>query len=120
MGELPTKLNDRSAIAQEIDRAYQATVLNAVALQKFIVLPRGTADPMFLGFYECFATLFTLTSPYPNIAPETDETVKQIRSWLDPERVKGKTGDPGYALDGIHLFEEWQKTLAKKDVITWR
>lgn len=118
MGELPTKINDRGAIAREIDRVYQATVLNAVALQKYLICPRGPLELVFLGFYECFAALYTLTSPYPNIALENDKTAVAIRAWLDPGRVR--KNDPGYAVDGVRLFEEWQKVLAKKDVISCR
>ena len=83
--------------------------------------PRGPLAPPFLEVYECVAALFTLTSPYQGIISEDDADSmtlhKEIRVWLDPEN---RTIATARARRGLALFEEWQKILARKDVISWQ
>ena len=83
--------------------------------------PRGPLTPPFLEFYECFAALFTLTSPYQEVVDEEDEEsealLKSIRSWIDP---RNQNITEGRAVAGIELFEKWQRILARRDVISWQ
>ena len=118
---LPTPRTERPAIATVIDAAYIATARQGTRLRLYLMDPRGPLTPPFLEFYECFAALFTLTSPYQEIVDEDDEDamklLRGIRVWLDPE---SRTIDTARARRGLRLFEEWQKILARKDVISWQ
>ncbi len=118
---LPTPRNERPAIATVIDAAYIATARQGTNLRLYLMDPRGPLNQPFLEFYECFAALFTLTSPYQEIVDEDDEDamklLRGIRVWLDPE---SRTIDTARARRGLRLFEEWQKILARKDVISWQ
>lgn len=118
---LPTPRTERPAIATVIDAAYIATVRQGTRLRLYLMDPRGPLIPLFLEFYECFAALFTLTSPYQEIVDEDDEDAMKllqgIRVWLNPEN---RTIDTARARRGLRLFEEWQKILARKDVISWQ
>ena len=118
---LPTPRTERPAIATVIDAAYIATVRQGTRLRLYLMDPRGPLAPPFLEFYECFAALFTLTSPYQEIISEDDadsmKLLKEIRVWLDPEN---RTIATARARRGLALFEEWQKILARKDVISWQ
>ena len=118
---LPTPRTERPAIATAIDAAYIATVRQGTRLRLYLMDPRGPLAPPFLEFYECFAALFTLTSPYQEIISEDDadsmKLLKEIRVWLDPEN---RTIATARARRGLALFEEWQKILARKDVISWQ
>lgn len=121
MAELPSKAQERPAIPRQIDRAYIACVMNSMALQKYLIAPRGPLEPLYMDFYECFSVLFSLTSPYRDIAGDDANPlplVGEIRQWLDPAKTTAIT--PEKALAGIRLFSEWQKVLARKDVISWR
>ncbi len=106
---LPTPRTERPAIATVIDAAYIATVRQGTRLRLYLMDPRGPLAPPFLEFYECFAALFTLTSPYQEIVDEDDEDVMKllqgIRVWLDPE---SRTIDTARARRGLRLFEDWQ------------
>ena len=118
---LPTPRTERPAIATVIDAAYIATARQGTRLRLYLMDPRGPLAPPFLEFYECFAALFTLTSPYQEIISEDDadsmKLHKEIRVWLDPEN---RTIATARARRGLALFEEWQKILARKDVISWQ
>lgn len=118
---LPTPRTERPAIATVIDAAYIATARQGTRLRLYLIDPRGPLAPPFLEFYECFAALFTLTSPYQEIISEDDadsmKLLKEIRVWLDPEN---RTIATARARRGLILFEEWQKILARKDVISWQ
>ncbi len=118
---LPTPRNERPAIATVIDAAYIATVRQGTRLRLYLMDPRGPPTPPFLEFYECFAALFTLTSPYQEVVDEEDEEsealLKSIRSWMDPRNQNITTGR---AVAGIELFEKWQRILARRDVISWQ
>ncbi len=118
---LPTPRTERPAIATVIDAAYIATARQGTRLRLYLIDPRGPLAPPFLEFYECFAALFTLTSPYQEIISEDDadsmKLLKEIRVWLDPEN---RTIATARARRGLALFEEWQKILARKDVISWQ
>ena len=118
---LPTPRNERPAIATVIDAAYIATVRQGTRLRLYLMDPRGPLTPPFLEFYECFAALFTLTSPYQEVVDEEDEEsgalLKSIRSWMDPRNQNITTGR---AVAGIELFEKWQRILARRDVISWQ
>jgi hypothetical protein len=118
---LPTPRTERPAIATVIDAAYIATARQGTRLRLYLMDPRGPLAPPFLEFYECFSALFTLTSPYQEIVDEDDEDAMKllqgIRVWLDPE---SRTIDTARARRGLRLFEEWQKILARKDVISWQ
>ncbi|MFA5409125.1 MAG: hypothetical protein WC191_10420 [Proteiniphilum sp.] len=118
---LPTPRTERPAIATVIDAAYIATARQGTRLRLYLMDPRGPLAPPFLEFYECFAALFTLTSPYQEIISEDDadsmKLLKEIRVWLDPEN---RTIATARARRGLALFEEWQKILARKDVISWQ
>ncbi len=118
---LPTPRTERPAIATVIDAAYIATARQGTRLRLYLMDPRGPLAPPFLEFYECFAALFTLTSPYQEIISEDDadsmKLLKEIRVWLDPEN---RTIATARARRGLRLFEEWQKILARKDVISWQ
>lgn len=118
---LPTPRTERPAIATVIDAAYIATARQGTRLRLYLMDPRGPLAPPFLEFYECFAALFTLTSPYQEIISEDDadsmKLLKEIRVWLDPEN---RTIATARARRGLILFEEWQKILARKDVISWQ
>ena len=118
---LPTPRTERPAIATVIDAAYIATARQGTRLRLYLMDPRGPLGPPFLEFYECFSALFTLTSPYQEIVDEDDEDamklLRGIRVWLDPE---SRTSDTARARRGLRLFEEWQKILARKDVISWQ
>jgi hypothetical protein len=118
---LPTPRTERPAIATVIDAAYIATARQGTRLRLYLIDPRGPLAPPFLEFYECFSALFTLTSPYQEIVDEDDEDsaklLKEIRTWLDPEN---RTIATARARRGLILFEEWQKILARKDVISWQ
>ena len=118
---LPTPRNERPAIATVIDAAYIATVRQGTRLRLYLMDPRGPLTPPFLEFYECFAALFTLTSPYQEVVDEEDEEsealLKSIRSWIDPRNQNITTGR---AVAGIELFEKWQRILARRDVISWQ
>ena len=118
---LPTPRNERPAIATVIDAAYIATARQGTNLRLYLMDPRGPLAPPFLEFYECFSALFTLTSPYQEIVDEDDEDAMKllqgIRVWLNPE---SRTIDTARARRGLRLFEEWQKILARKDVISWQ
>lgn len=118
---LPTPRNERPAIATVIDAAYIATARQGTNLRLYLMDPRGPLNQPFLEFYECFAALFTLTSPYQEIVDEDDEDamklLRGIRVWLDPE---SRTIDTARARRGLRLFEEWQRILARKDVISWQ
>lgn len=118
---LPTPRTERPAIATVIDAAYIATARQGTRLRLYLMDPRGPLAPPFLEFYECFAALFTLTSPYQEIISEDDadsmKLLKEIRTWLDPEN---RTIATARARRGLILFEEWQKILARKDVISWQ
>lgn len=118
---LPTPRTERPAIATVIDAAYIATARQGTRLRLYLIDPRGPLAPPFLEFYECFSALFTLTSPYQEIVDEDDEDsaklLKEIRVWLDPEN---RTIATARARRGLALFEEWQKILARKDVISWQ
>ena len=118
---LPTPRTERPAIATVIDAAYIATARQGTRLRLYLIDPRGPLAPPFLEFYECFAALFTLTSPYQEIISEDDadsmKLLKEIRTWLDPEN---RTIATARARRGLILFEEWQKILARKDVISWQ
>ena len=118
---LPTPRNERPAIATVIDAAYIATARQGTNLRLYLMDPRGPLNQPFLEFYECFAALFTLTSPYQEIVDEDDEDamklLRGIRVWLNPEN---RTIDTARARRGLRLFEEWQKILARKDVISWQ
>jgi hypothetical protein len=118
---LPTPRTERPAIATVIDAAYIATVRQGTRLRLYLMDPRGPLTPPFLEFYECFAALFTLTSPYQEVVDEEDEEsealLKSIRSWMDPRNQNITTGR---AVAGIELFEKWQRILARRDVISWQ
>ena len=118
---LPTPRTERPAIATVIDAAYIATARQGTRLRLYLIDPRGPLAPPFLEFYECFAALFTLTSPYQEIISEDDadsmKLLKEIRVWLDPEN---RTIATARARRGLALFEELQKILARKDVISWQ
>ncbi len=118
---LPTPRTERPAIATVIDAAYIATARQGTNLRLYLMDPRGPLNQPFLEFYECFAALFTLTSPYQEIVDEDDEDamklLRGIRVWLDPE---SRTIDTARARRGLRLFEEWQRILARKDVISWQ
>ena len=118
---LPTPRTERPAIATVIDAAYIATARQGTRLRLYLMDPRGPLAPPFLEFYECFSALFTLTSPYQEIVDEDDEDamklLRGIRVWLDPE---SRTSDTARARRGLRLFEEWQRILARKDVISWQ
>ena len=118
---LPTPRTERPAIATVIDAAYIATARQGTNLRLYLMDPRGPLAPPFLEFYECFSALFTLTSPYQEIVDEDDEDAMKllqgIRVWLNPE---SRTIDTARARRGLRLFEEWQKILARKDVISWQ
>lgn len=118
---LPTPRTERPAIATVIDAAYIATVRQGTRLRLYLMDPRGPLTPPFLEFYECFSALFTLTSPYQEIVDEEDEEsgalLKSIRSWMDP---RNQNLTEGRAVAGIELFEEWQRILARRDVISWQ
>ena len=118
---LPTPRTERPAIATVIDAAYIATVRQGTRLRLYLMDPRGPLTPPFLEFYECFAALFTLTSPYQEIVDEEDEEsealLKSIRSWIDP---RNQNITEGRAVAGIELFEKWQRILARRDVISWQ
>lgn len=118
---LPTPRNERPAIATVIDAAYIATVRQGTRLRLYLMDPRGPLTPLFLEFYECFAALFTLTSPYQEVVDEEDEEsealLKSIRSWMDP---RNQNITEGRAVAGIELFEKWQRILARRDVISWQ
>lgn len=117
MGELPAPNNDQPAIARQISRVYLATVLNATNLNKYLIQQEGPLEPLYIDFYECFITLFRLTSPYKDIAEDqTADLLKAIRRWFSPEHTRPTKKN---AIDGIRLFEEWQVVLARKDVISW-
>lgn len=118
---LPTPRNERPAIATVIDAAYIATVRQGTRLRLYLMDPRGPLTPPFLEFYECFAALFTLTSPYQEIVDEDDaasaQLLKDIREWVNPDN---RTIATARARRGLILFEEWQRILARKDVISWQ
>lgn len=118
---LPTPRTERPAIATVIDAAYIATVRQGTNLRLYLMDPRGPLTQPFLEFYECFAALFTLTSPYQEIVDEEDEEsgalLKSIRSWIDP---RNQNITKGRAVAGIELFEKWQRILARRDVISWQ
>ncbi len=118
---LPTPRTERPAIATVIDAAYIATARQGTNLRLYLMDPRGPLNQPFLEFYECFAALFTLTSPYQEIVDEDDEDamklLRGIRVWLNPEN---RTIDTARARRGLRLFEEWQRILARKDVISWQ
>ena len=118
---LPTPRNERPAIATVIDAAYIATARQGTNLRLYLMDPRGPLNQPFLEFYECFAALFTLTSPYQEIVDEDDEDAMKllqgIRAWRDPRNQKISTER---AVAGIELFEKWQRILARKDVISWQ
>ncbi len=118
---LPTPRTERPAIATVIDAAYIATVRQGTRLRLYLMDPRGPLTPPFLEFYECFAALFTLTSPYQEVVDEEDEEsealLKSIRSWMDP---RNQNITEGRAVAGIELFEKWQRILARRDVISWQ
>ena len=117
----PPPRPERPAIAPVIAAAYIATARQGPRLRLYLMDPRGPLAPPFLEFYECFAALFTLTSPYQEIISEDDadsmKLLKEIRVWLDPEN---RTIATARARRGLALFEEWQKILARKDVISWQ
>ena len=118
---LPTPRTERPAIATVIDAAYIATARQGTRLRLYLMDPRGPLAPPLMEFYECFSALFTLTSPYQEIVDEDAEDAMKllqgIRVWLDPER---RTIDTARARRGLRLIEEWQKILARKDVISWQ
>ena len=118
---LPTPRTERPAIATVIDAAYIATARQGTRLRLYLMDPRGPLAPPFLEFYECFAALFTLTSPYQEIISEDDadsmKLLKEIRVWLDPEN---RTIATARARRGLALFEKWQRILARRDVISWQ
>jgi len=118
---LPTPRNERPAIATVIDAAYIATARQGTNLRLYLMDPRGPLNQPFLEFYECFSALFTLTSPYQEIVNEDDassaQLLKDIREWVNPDN---RTIATARARRGLILFEEWQRILARKDVISWQ
>ena len=118
---LPTPRNERPAIATVIDAAYIATARQGTNLRLYLMDPRGPLTQPFLEFYECFAALFTLTSPYQEIVDEDDaasaQLLKDIREWINPDN---RTIATARARRGLILFEKWQRSLARKDVISWQ
>lgn len=109
---------NKGIIATEVNKTYIATVISATYLKRYLILRRGPIENNFLDFYECFYALFILTSPYSKII-RTDndkELNRKIEAWLATNKTQMT---PKNAENGIDLFQEWQKLLAKRMVISW-
>ncbi len=121
---LPIPANDRPAIARMIDGAYLACVRQGTTLKRYLMDPRGPLERPYLDFYEVFSFLFTLTTPYREILDEDDTEnsdsaalAKEITRWLDPRDTVISISK---AYTGLTMFAQWQKVLARKEVISWR
>jgi len=105
--------HNRPAIGKLIDRSYMTSVIHATRLQMYLIDPKGPIKPLYLEFYECFSTLFMLTSSYKDLID--DDLREKVSGWLKVEKI-----DENAAKSGLELFAEYRQKLANKSVINYR
>jgi len=106
----------KSLIATEITKTYIATVISATYLKRYLMRKRGPIESWYLDFYEGFYALFMFTSPDPKLVKDSDRELKEkIDEWLSSHKTVMTVQK---AEVGIKLFQEWQKLLAKRGVIS--
>lgn len=81
-------------------------------LQMNLLFRRGGFIQRYREFYECFSYMIRITHPYRDVIP--DDLLKKARrwSWKSPCHTS--------ATEGLNLWDEYAKSLAKKDLIKVR
>ena len=117
VGEPIISNSNKNLVISEINKTHLAAVFSATYLKRYLITSRGPIENYYLDFYECFYALFILTSPFSKIikSDADKELQDKISDWVSAPKTPISIKN---AQIGIDLFREWQKLLAKRDVIT--